>query len=700
MNDRMFKTRRHAVLWTLVGLLAVPLLAAAAPAAEDRPAPRRVIWFIIDGLRADAPRVLELEHLNALADRGACFDRAELILPAHPHSGAWKQLHDSSIPNPVMQTGTVFIEPGLPFVQELFESAGLDTVHSSSWDYSDIARGHTFQFTAEAPRAGDTDYDDRAAVEVVKALLKHRELAYARVHLQAPGVAGWQVRGATRRDDPPAWAGKLYADGSPYVRKVREADAILGDFVAFLEAEGLFEDTLLLVFGDHGNALEGGHHPEHEGGWTTPLVITGPGVARGRRLPYAEHIDIAPTTAHAMGLRFERDNGGYGRPLTEIYADTPVPTEPRRRVLHELNRSVIDFQQLFDRLKLHVALNDRCADWAARAYTIDNFLDWKQAGSPEAIVRRNRAVIDEMNAAAESLPGAADGGDATHVYLRFTDQPDQPVDRVTYTVDRTLDEDMEGHTFAQTLSHTGPIIENRWSGLRVFFHERLGVDAYTKRRPRLEIHRGGWYPDTDKPAFHDFGFDKHLVGEGVGLGGLRLWDGQAARLLASPRQRSVTLTEDPARMTIAVDDIPFQGRSVSVTQTITAYDHHRFFRVDVRTRDGAKLRFATGLGRPETVRTQCLGHALVSWGEHPTYTGERYDKPVALGLALLYHPDQIADQARDDHSRYLVTTPTDHFTYWLMATNEFETRGVRSLDELIRFIERIRPADLAPPDRR
>ncbi len=74
------------------------------------------------------------------------------------------------------------------------------------------------------------------------------------------------------------------------------------------------------------------------------------------------------------------------------------------------------------------------------------------------------------------------------------------------------------------LRHHGPAIENEWMGLRLYFSEIAAIDVYSKSNLGLELRQGRWYP-TPSQQKNGWGSDYYKVGSTVGLGGVRLWDG-------------------------------------------------------------------------------------------------------------------------------------------------------------------------------
>jgi len=95
-----------------------------------------------------------------------------------------------------------------------------------------------------------------------------------------------------------------------YMNALHESDAALGILIEGLRQRHLLENTLFVIFGDHGEAF--GEHPGnfahtlfiHEENIRIPLVIVAPGAARApvRVSRVASVIDIAPTILDLVGL--------------------------------------------------------------------------------------------------------------------------------------------------------------------------------------------------------------------------------------------------------------------------------------------------------------------------------------------------------------------------------------------------------------
>ena len=102
----------------------------------------------------------------------------------------------------------------------------------------------------------------------------------------------------------------------------------IGGLMKVLAANGLAEETLLVVTSDHGDELfEHGdisHQQPYDEGARVPLVMRGPGVPAGRRVQgLAGLVDLMPTLLVQMGL--EPPSGIEGVDLSPLLAgDAPV----------------------------------------------------------------------------------------------------------------------------------------------------------------------------------------------------------------------------------------------------------------------------------------------------------------------------------------------------------------------------------------
>jgi arylsulfatase A-like enzyme len=95
-------------------------------------------------------------------------------------------------------------------------------------------------------------------------------------------------------------------DVERYDQEVALVDGEIGRLLGALDEQGLADDTLVIVVGDHGEEFgeHGGHYHYtcHEEVVRIPLVIRAPGRDAASDGSHAEQIDIVPTVLEALGV--------------------------------------------------------------------------------------------------------------------------------------------------------------------------------------------------------------------------------------------------------------------------------------------------------------------------------------------------------------------------------------------------------------
>lgn len=103
--------------------------------------------------------------------------------------------------------------------------------------------------------------------------------------------------------------GTLYDE---YIQKIEEADALVKDFVQWLEQEGKMENTTLMICADHGQADGiGGHGHLDEGERFVPFFMHGPDIEKGKKIEQKHSlVSMAPTISHLLGAPFPSHSRG------------------------------------------------------------------------------------------------------------------------------------------------------------------------------------------------------------------------------------------------------------------------------------------------------------------------------------------------------------------------------------------------------
>lgn len=125
----------------------------------------------------------------------------------------------------------------------------------------------------------------------------------------------------------------------PYLAAIAFEDTQIARVVKHLQAQGVLDDTLIVVVGDHGESL-GDHGEESHGIFIyqetlhVPLIMRGPGVKPGRVANVVRLVDVMPTIIELAGLPVPPSDGlslerlMRGLPeenAREVYAESLYP---------------------------------------------------------------------------------------------------------------------------------------------------------------------------------------------------------------------------------------------------------------------------------------------------------------------------------------------------------------------------------------
>jgi arylsulfatase A-like enzyme/Flp pilus assembly protein TadD len=269
-----------------------------------------VLLITIDTLRADRLSCYSDEHLNtpnidSLAERGILFTKAfahtSTTLPSHTnilfgttplHHG----VHDNSN----------FI------IREEFLSAA---EHLKKYDYATAAFIGAFPLDSRFGISQgfdlyDDDYDVRSSKtdlgkerkadivvdRAISWLKEQNSLWFLWIHC-------WDPHDPYKPPEP----FKTRFSKNPYDGEVAYVDHVLGRLFSYMEENNLFDNSLIIFTGDHGESL--GEHEEETHGlfaynstiWI-PLIISVPDLKPRKDKQHVSHIDIFPTICEVLDI--------------------------------------------------------------------------------------------------------------------------------------------------------------------------------------------------------------------------------------------------------------------------------------------------------------------------------------------------------------------------------------------------------------
>ena len=351
--------RRHGghggllgLVFSLAILVSVAAVAQNAPAAKSTQGGLNVVLITIDTLRADhvgcyGDQQIKTPNIDGLAADGTRFERAFAVvpvtLPSHTTmlTGTYPMLsgmHDFSVNK---------LSPAQPTMASVLKQAGYATgaVIAAAVLDSRFGLNHGFDFyydhfdfsrldeknLEEMERPGNEvadvalDWLGKNSAEKNSASSKK---FFLWMHLYDPHFPY----------NPPEPYKQEYAD-RPYDGAIAFADAQVGRLLHYLKEKGIYENTVIVLAGDHGESL--GEHGEKTHGFFiynatmhVPLIIRVPGSPGGRTAADpVSLVDLMPTVLGAVGVEVPSDVQGKSL-LAEVRGGSAETAAERDRSLY------------------------------------------------------------------------------------------------------------------------------------------------------------------------------------------------------------------------------------------------------------------------------------------------------------------------------------------------------------------------------
>jgi len=313
---QLFRRLSLVLLLAQFATAAVPKTARKQPSA--RAVPPNIILITLDTTRADRMGFLGSQrgltpNLDALATQSVVFTRAyaqvPLTTPSHAAllTGTYPQfshLEDLGAP----------LAKDLPYLPDLLHHHGYHTAAFigayilDPWSGAAPGFDRGFDFY-------DTDFHDRKpgedrykSVERRAEEVADRALYWLKGHQQRPFFIWLHFYDAHDPYDPPEPFKTHYAS-APYDGEIAYTDSVVGSFVEVLLQHGLYQDSVIAIAADHGEAF-GEHGEERHGMFLydetihVPLLLKLPaGRLGGKRVEERVALaEVAPTLLEAAGI--------------------------------------------------------------------------------------------------------------------------------------------------------------------------------------------------------------------------------------------------------------------------------------------------------------------------------------------------------------------------------------------------------------
>jgi arylsulfatase A-like enzyme/Flp pilus assembly protein TadD len=281
------------------------------------PPPSRVILISVDTLRADRLGCygydgIETPHIDRLAQDAVVFENAitttPLTLPAHASmlTGSGPLRHGL-----IDNFGYALDEDEITLA-EILREQGYATggfvgafVLDSRWGMAQGFDTYFDRFDSPAEGIAALSANERPGGDVLEPALdwireQKEEPFFAFIHFYDPH---------TPYDPPEPYRTRYGPERlGRYDGEVAYVDSLIGRLVSDLEDQGMYEDTLIVFLGDHGEAL-GDHEEETHGFFIydatvhVPLIIKAPGFQGALRVAgQVRIVDVMPTILDVLGI--------------------------------------------------------------------------------------------------------------------------------------------------------------------------------------------------------------------------------------------------------------------------------------------------------------------------------------------------------------------------------------------------------------
>lgn len=233
------------------------------------------------------------------------------------------------------------------------------------------------------------------------------------------------------------------------------------------------------------------------------------------------------------------------------------------------------------------------------------------------------------------------------------------------------------------LGHHGPAIENEFVALRMYFDHKAAIDVYSKQKNGLELKKAKWYPSPLQQK-NGWGADYYKAGATVGLGGIRLWDGEKVVPLNPVSQRSARVVSETnlSYMEMLSEGVPYKDKSVDILVRVTVYSGIREAKVEAFALCNEKVQFITGVNYHKNNKTMKGDGYLLNWGQHPEDVAS---EKIEIGAALMFDKARFVNQFDDGTQLSLVSHPTKQLEYWISSTSQKDSE-INELNKFLRYV--------------
>ncbi|MSU50252.1 MAG: sulfatase [Opitutus sp.] len=298
----------HVMLRVLA--IAAPIILAPANAQAAAPATRpNILWVVAEDnsatfVGAYGDPLARTPHFDRLAKDGILFERAysTSAVCAPTRSSIITGMFAPALGTQHMRS-TVPMPPWMRYFPAYLRDAGYFTSNHAKTDYNAAVLPGTWD-----QNGAQAHWRNRQPGQPFFSVFNFNASHESSLHKRMPiktDVA--KVRVPAYLPDTP----EVRADLAQYYDRVSEADRLVGETLAELEADGLADDTIIFYYSDHGGVLprskrflfENGTHPSFTARFPKKFQHLAPATPGSRSSELVNWVDLAPTVLSLAGVK-------------------------------------------------------------------------------------------------------------------------------------------------------------------------------------------------------------------------------------------------------------------------------------------------------------------------------------------------------------------------------------------------------------
>lgn len=291
---------------------------------------------------------LQTPHIDAIAAQGTYFDNAFVVYPVcsaskaalytglHSHTnGILNNTHNYHKParqvtkaeksQRLAQTNR--IRDQFSTLPELLKQHGyyqavthkLHVLPNEKFPYDEFLRGSTKEISDFLNRASKNGQPWFLMVNIPNS---HRP--YPNSDKQPIRVNPNEVELPAYLPDSP----EVRKDWAEYLAGVEQADILTGQTLEALSQSGQKDNTVVVFMSDHGPTFQHGKMTLYDLGLRVPLIMSGPGIAKGiRRHELVSELDLLPTLLEEAGIAASFDYPLHGHSISGLLREASAESD-------------------------------------------------------------------------------------------------------------------------------------------------------------------------------------------------------------------------------------------------------------------------------------------------------------------------------------------------------------------------------------